>query len=551
MTEGLNITLEVLANTKNEVAVKVLIPALDSEHAAIQEGALRALSKRRSFQGQTALLSRWHAMDEPWQAILAERPNRMAGALRAAVLGDDARMCANACDAILRFHEYDLLPVLIGAAEDETNPHTDRAARTVLDLCGLLCEELAAPRDYTILRDPQLVRQHVISSLERSVERFSKHERKECLEAFLSLANRDNAKLKRVLQNPYDDCFLPIVDMFKNSRRVGAMRLLLSYLDDPRAPMSAIGALIYRNDARFLDCLMKKIGFEPSSSARKNLKRVKSIRWVRENIDVLDSLDDAGQHSAVQMVMASGMNRLEVYPMISYLTEYGKPGGRRAASAALAEFKGAEANDLVLRRLDDSDPKVQANLLVQLRERSIPGAFSKLLEMAESRHEIVRSAVRSCLDEFSFKRYLAAFDMLDDEVRKSTGQLVRRIDPTACRSLAQEMQEPARGKRLRALAVASALKVVDQLEAYIIELLADEDHMVRTEAARTLAACNTPQSRLALREAMSDSSVTVRETAQLSLRQLAAVLSGASGTAGRAGPSFPPLSQPSDQGGSQ
>ena len=74
---------------------------------------------------------------------------------------------------------------------------------------------------------------------------------------------------------------------------------------------------------------------------------------------------------------------------------------------------------------------MQANALRQLRTRGIPGALTRLVDMMESPHEVVRRAVRESLAEFNFKRFLAAYDMLDDEVRRSTGAMVRKIDPEA------------------------------------------------------------------------------------------------------------------------
>ena len=64
------------------------------------------------------------------------------------------------------------MPALINAAEDESNPNRDLVADTLLQLAELLYDELAAPRDYRNRRDPQLVRQHVLGSLEQSVRRY-------------------------------------------------------------------------------------------------------------------------------------------------------------------------------------------------------------------------------------------------------------------------------------------------------------------------------------------------------------------------------------------
>jgi len=200
---GLATTLDLLARTKNEAAVEALLPALDSAHRAVQEGALKALLKRRPGAGQHDLLRRWHELSDRWQSIAAEHPGRMTGAIRDAVVGADPKMCGNGCDAMLRLREYDLAPMLINAAGNESGAIADLAAKTLLELTQLLYEELAHSRDYRNRRDPQLIRSHVVTSLETSVRRFDKHRRTEIVEAFLLLARRDNAVLKRILQSPF------------------------------------------------------------------------------------------------------------------------------------------------------------------------------------------------------------------------------------------------------------------------------------------------------------------------------------------------------------
>jgi HEAT repeat protein len=214
------------------------------------------------------------------------------------------------------------------------------------------------------------------------------------------------------------------------------------------------------------------------------------------------------------------MSRRAVFKALEFLMSKGHDGGRRAASQALAEFNGAEANALALRGLSDPDPQVQANLLAQLRQRGIPGALSRLVEMLESPHAVVRTAVRENMAEFNFKRYLAAFDMLDDEVRRSTGMMVRRIDPEAIPAIKLELDCKSRTRRLRAIAIAVAMGAVPDLEEAFIDRLTDDDHLVRAEVARALGDYGTLSIQHALQEARGDRSLVVREAAEESLKRL-------------------------------
>jgi len=521
MNSGLQTTFEHLANTRNEAVVSVLIAVLGNARREVRDGALRTLAQRRSEAGHREILQRWHTFDDTSKSIVAEYPTRMAGAVRDAIVGNDAQLAANGCDAVLWVREYDLMPALINAAEDKSAGRTDLAARTLLELAQRLYDELAQPRDYSIRRDPQVVRTRVVSSLESSLTRFSEHRRVEIIEAFLLLANRENPTLKRVLHETHDPAHEPVVEALLRSERPGLIRLLLDYLEHPRAPLATIHLLARRNDAKYLGFLFERIGNEPSAAAKANLKRMDAVEWVRGDLRVLDALDDDKQRAAVQMAIASGVKRLQAFPVIEYLLVNGKSGGRQAASAALAEFRWSRANELVLQALDDDDPKVQANALVQLRERGIPGALARLMDLIDSPHDVVSNAARGCLSEFSFERFLATFDVLAEDVRRSTGLLVRKIDQAVPAKLAKELQAKSRSRRSRAVSVAEAVDAVSELQEQIIGLLQDEDHLIRAEAAMVLARSDAPRARQALREALIDRSRTVREAAERGLQMLA------------------------------
>jgi HEAT repeat protein len=337
------------------------------------------------------------------------------------------------------------------------------------------------------------------------------------VDGFVLLVKRDNALLRQILEDPHHGTFVVLVDAMSKNRGAGAIRLLLSFLDDPHAPSAALSVISKRRDLRFEKYLLKKVGHEPSKVVSRNLKRMTSIGWIRDRIDFLDDLDELCQHAAIQLVMASGIPKRQAFAAIKHVLLCGNAAGRRAAARALDAFQGAAANDLSLQALDDEDPHVQANILVQLRRRGIPGSLPRLIDRINSPHAVVRAAVRESLSEFSFARFLSAFDMLDDEVRASTGALVKKLDPQTVPLLKAEMKSPIRTRRLRALAIAETINVVEALESTVIDLLRDEDHMIRSQAAGALAHCASPSSHDALREALLDSSPAVRENARKSL----------------------------------
>ncbi len=520
MADGLQTTLKLLAQTDNEASVNVLIAALDATDMQIQEEALRALLKRRSHAGGREILQRLHTADPSWQNVLSEFTGRMTAALRDAVLSSDPQTSENACRAILWFGEFDLTPVLITAAEDASNPNADRSAATLLDLADQLYEELIRPRDYKKRRDPKLIRQHVVSSLELSLQRYSHHQRRELVEACLVLEQRDSPVLRSILEDPRHSSYLAVIEALRESQRPGIVRLMLSFLDDAHAPSAAIKILSHRTDQKFIGHLLRKAASDLSGPATHNLKRVEHFTWLRDRLDILGSFTEEEQRGAIQLVATCGISRTEAFSVLHYLFQHGGAESRRTAIAALETYRGSDANRLTVQAMDDDDPEVQAEAVKQLRPRAIPGAMSHLITLVESPHEVIQKAAREALKEFSFDRYLGAFDMMEEHVRLSTGQLVKKIDPETLPGLQREFDSPSRTRQLKAIEATVALGCVAEMEAALLEQLAAGDHIVRASAAQALGESNGVATLLALQEALADRSVSVSEAARESIKQI-------------------------------
>ncbi len=517
---GLDTTFELLTTTPNEAADTVLVAALTHPSPPIRLAALRAVLERACLPGQKWAVENLHQLGESGRAIVRDYRGTMTFALRDAVLAADHQTCKNGCELTLEFREYELFPALINASEDETNANRALTAHTLLQLAEHLYDELAAPRNPNARRNPQKVRDNVVASLELSIQRFHRHRVPAVLEAFLMLASRDNPTLKQILADPRNVNYLPLADMLTHSPRGGIIRLVLSFLDDLQAPSAAMTLLAYRHDAPFIDALLRKVGTEPAPVIATNLRRLENISWLQSEELLLTHLDAAAQRIAVEIAVRSGVNRRSVFKLLEMVLDRGKPTGRCAAAEALSQFNGAEANSLAIRALLDPDPQVQARILPQLRNRGIPGAVSKLIELLDSPHAVVKAAARESLAEFSFERFVAAYDLLDEDVRRSTGDMVAKVDPTALSALADELKSPSRSRRLRAISMALTMGVVARVEHALHDALLDEDHLVRAEAARALSHCDTPDTHIVLREALTDRSLVVREAAESSLQEL-------------------------------
>lgn len=519
-TTGLAATYACLAATANEAADDVIRAALRSPRMAVRAAALQTALNRLSPNCQRWLIEHLHECDEPMRArIMAER-DIFTTAVRDAILSPNEQSCQNGCEAVVWLRIYDLIPTLLAGTEDKSNPRQPLIAAALLRMIEIFYEELAGPRDYTKRRDPQRLRDYYLSMLEHSLQRYAKHQSAEILEAFLLLVPRDNSLLKQILNEPRHPAYLATTDMLTHSTRGGVMRLVLSFLDDPHAPSSSITLLAYRTDHKFLEYLLKKIGYEPTSIVAANLKRIETVAWLQKDLSMLSRFDESCQHAVAVVAMRSGMPRKTAFRVLEWLLLHGKAAGRRAAAKLLHEFQGTEANALLLQALADPDPLVQALLIAQLRPRGIPGAMGRLMDYLQSPHEAVLQAARESLNEFSFKKYLSLHDILEPDVRRSTGELVLKVDPQALTELMNEFKAPSRTRRIRAMAITQTLDIVYAMEESLIELLNNDDHVVRAEAVRLLSQCDTESARKGLELALLDRSVTVQDAARAGLQEL-------------------------------
>lgn len=517
MSQGLTTTFRILTETPNEAAVRALIAALDSRLPPVRRQALESLIARQTGGGKREVLARLDQLNEEGLEFFCRNAARMTSTLRSAILDAGDPLRSDACRAALLLGEVDLIPSLASALENPDDPAAAELGETLLGLAERLADQLGGPQAEPGRRDPRAVRDHVLGSLERAIAGFGRRGRSELVEAFAMLAPTTSATLHHLLSLTGNPAAPVLLDQLVHSTRPAIMRLVLDLLEEARTPLAVITATGRRGDAAFVRRLLERSVDRPSPSLLKNLKRIRSLAWVQDGFRLLDELDGREQQAAAALAILTGIARDQAFQLIRHLVQKGKPAGRRAAAKALEEFAGAEANDLALRALDDPDPTVQAIALRQLRRRSIPGALPRLLQMVESPHPEVRTAAQESLAEFSFQRYLGTFDMLEEEVRRKMGEMVNKVDPLAVPLLRGQLSDSVRSKRLRAIEMAIAMRLVDRVEDLLGGMLADEDYMLRLQAASALGETISPGSEALLHKALEDPCEPVRAAARRSL----------------------------------
>lgn len=517
MGKAFDKTFNVLRRSKNDTVSDVLLAGLESALPEIRQNAVAAIVFRRNSSAHQRLIEMWEKLEPSLRDTVKERPGRLPDTLRNIVTESDHPLCKRACQVALEIDEYDLIPALAHAAENEEHQHHDVVLDTILQLADNLQHLLSLPRDYENRRDPQLMRVHIVTALEGAVERYERHESAEVIEAFLVLTRHDNALLQKILANTRHPAHAAVREAFHYSDRPGVMRLVVALLEPQPVARLVLDTLADREDADFIARFAAVVP-EFGDHALKCLKRIKELGLTRAPESLLN-LEPEHQAAVVGLIESMGISEDAAFAVYQLILERGATEARQIAAKNLARFRGADANELCVRCLDDEDPEVQATLTAQVRERGIPDALSLLIAKTESPYGSVRSAAQKCLGEFHFERFSTVFDVLSEEMKGTTGRLVRRADPDAVPKLKEELKSGSRMKRMRGLQIAVAIEAVDDVIDDIVGRLSDEDHFVRAEAAKALGFASDEKAVEALREALLDRSLTVQNAAESSLYQ--------------------------------
>ncbi len=522
MPNRLHKTESILARTRNRAVLPMLAAALKNESAEVRAAAIRATIRRHDVDSHTQLIRHFHELTDADRSVLREThhamPHHAAPALKAAVLDGDEALCRNACVIILLCRDYDLFQTLVRAAEKPKHHHISQVTSAIVQLAVLLHDEIIvwAGGDHTG-RDPSFARHQVLATLERSLKQKVDRHPPELIEAFLLLAPSDHEALLDMMRVEHHPCHAELVSSLSSNKSPAVIERLVALLRDTAAPTAALQAIARRTDSPFVDFLLHELKHPVPLRVLHNMKQMRTVAWLDTTRSMLLDFDGRAQAIAVDLAMASQIDRDALFELLKQILRQGLTEGRRASCQALAAFNGPEANELVLAALGDPDAAVQATAMRQLRPRRIVDALQMLVARLQSPFVEVREAARSSLAEFNFMRYRAMFDLLDDEAVRTTGTLVWQVDPSAGEKLMEELTSPSASTRLRGIEMAVAMGAAEDVRDQLIALTRHENLAVRKEAVSALAYATGPSVVAALDFAARDANGSVADAARQSL----------------------------------
>jgi len=519
-------TFQFLENSSSAIVDSILIEGLDCPDRTIQEESIRAIFVRRSRAGSHEVLRRFEEYPTSLSELIISYGSRITPALRDLLLETQPERYQLACRLICRLERYDFIPTLLRVLERTDKDCIQTASETLLWLTENLYaryRETAQSDDTEQCERVSAWRRQAVADLYEGVIRHENHRRNEVVDAYIILAEHEDESLPKLLDERLSAAHRIFMKRLAVLKHEGVYRLLLDLLEQPEIDPRLRQLIFNRSDREFILAMLDKLSDDVSANMKRALRRTKYIPWLTPEPEILDSYSGDQQVAIVRVTMESKTSRDTALEIIAHILLRGKLEGRRAAAEAIESFTGVKSNSIVVDALDDDDPKVLAALLRQLRGRSIPGIMPAILKHVNHPDPCVKESLRESLDEFSIKRFLSAFDNLEEPIRVSTGQLVLKLDPETIPTLHRELLSEVKTRKYRAIEIVRTLDLVRKLESALIHLANyDNDPLLRAEAITMLSTCRTEASRIAIENTTRDEDSMVRSTACRALQQLQA-----------------------------
>ncbi len=525
MSEGVDRTIRLLSRSNNRAARVLLERALNSSHEGIRKAACTEMITNSGPRAILDFIRNIDTLDENVIAALSENAGKLAPAIRTALLGTEFVLRKNAVRAAIQFKVYDMIPVLFHLLFDrgETPIRTDAPlGELLLRLIRSFSEELDE------LKTPGAFHDYILKELKvplrRSIQGFRRNDDPLPLKIYLYLyryINDEELGSSKILRNPLHPVYAAFTSLLQSEGESYAFRFILESLEQPNVPGLVLSTLSNRMDVPFLQFLLEALPHPPSETLRANLARVHRFEWAKSVRPILPLLSDRSQKSLINLVKCSGIPEEETFAIFRQVVQFGKSTARSAALAELAAFSNEEADELVWKATEDSDPEVQAAALRQMRAGRFAKGTGRLLQFLDSPHQAVRETVRGMLPEFRIGRFLETFDQLTEDQRAFTFKIVRKIDTTVVEALTRELQVGSSAMKARALKCTELGRLVPQLEEPLCAVLLREELVpLRIKAAELLGEGKRDIGRHSLTQALHrDPALEVRMTAKASLEK--------------------------------
>lgn len=514
--------------------------ATDVAQIAVQAAVMEQWEKllgQPSLENLVAIVKHWHVWPLERRLELKNRKLDFAAAIRTALVDSDLQVKHNAFDATTELCVTELLPDLIKLSMQPSYVHRATSSSVLLQLTELLFQtnqkttpgsdgngtnsesrtQVEGPPPAAVFRYPPSVAK-LRQLIETSLQHYKLGGRSEVLIVFLSFADHDDVWVERILSDKMHPAHNDLLGLFESSENEAVVEKLAHFLCVLK-PMPCITSIWRRRrDLKFLQRFLHLIARETKPEVIGNLRRLSQPFWLNELIGDIRVLTLVEQQALLILIQNCLPQDDDVLESLSKLLPQANMFLRRTIVAIICQISGMRANGMVAELIErETDGETLVLLIPELRRRNLARAMKRLLGLLDHSHEGVRRKAAEAFHDCSIQRYLAAYDLLDEPVRRSTGQLVHKVDPASNRVLSDELSCGNRVRQVRALQAIRSIGNIDEMCGLVLKIAQLPDPRLKITAIGALAGSSLPEAKSLIRRYLVDENPSVRKAAEQSL----------------------------------
>ncbi|MBL8890120.1 MAG: HEAT repeat domain-containing protein [Planctomycetaceae bacterium] len=490
-----------------------------------------------SPENLAAIVKHWHVWPLERRVELKHRKLDFAPAIRAALVESDLQVKHNAFDAATELQVTGLLPDLIKLSMQPSYVHRATSSSVLLQLTEILYRENQktahvsvdgspssdgqsqgeGPPPKAVFRYPPSVSK-LRQLIETSLQHYKLGGRSEVLIVFLSFADHDDVWVERILSDKMHPAHNDLLGLFESSENEAVVEKLAGFLGFIK-PLPCITSIWRRRrDIKFLQRFLHVIAREPKPEVIGNLRRLSQPFWLNELVGDIRGLTLVEQQALLILIQNCLPQDEDVLEALAKLLPQANIVLRRKIVALICQISGMRANGLVADLIErETDGETLVLLIPELRRRNLARAMKRLLGLLDHSHEGVRRKAAEAFHDCSIQRYLSAYDLLDEPVRRSTGQLVYKVDPATNRVLSDELSCGNRVRQVRALQAIRSIGNIDEMCGLVLKIAQLPDPRLKITAIGALAGSSLPEAKSLIRRYLVDDNPSIRKAAELSL----------------------------------
>ncbi|MAE60975.1 MAG: hypothetical protein CMJ49_06410 [Planctomycetaceae bacterium] len=512
----------VLRRSDLSLADNALLDALPTARAPHSQLILETLFDRARPAAMTGIVDRFHLLGRAEQSVVLDRTDDLLPGLERAARAQQSESPSN----VVRIIEQSrLLPATLVLAD--LLRHTDAgvaraAASTLLDFA----RRLVRP-DPDTDRDAQIVVRRaqdadwLTRALAEAAAGFHHHRRRDVLYAALMLLRRNDPHLIDALTNRAGAA-LAVLTALITSPEAGVVRAaLLPCAAHPPLQASVASALADLRIAASLDGLLNDAHLLAVPQIARTVERVRRI----DHLTPLDTTWQTVAPSALphvgRWVRALSCRHADASGAVERLILHRDRVIRLSGLRALMHIDSDAADQMIATMCFDAEPTLARIALRHLSRRNWSHLPRLMLRLAGSTNTELRRLAEHHFGSYGFTRFWDAWPDLPNDVRRTAGRALMKIDPRFHHQLAERFNASDPRDRLRCVMVVRTIGQPTYYESQLLAMLEDADNRVASAAAAALAAFqDSPRAADALSRAMHHNSPRVRANAVEALERM-------------------------------